>query len=408
MAELKEKHKLKQEPKLELEEETTKTFTPFEMMAGGGKLVNTPLSMHSEMMAIHSALSVASTVASSAVHLKNRASNYRVVMNEKLDYDERQSNPTSRQSSRRQSSPARSTATAGLRFKSGGLNPLHLDCAALSLEFQLEEQEAKVASSAMNSVEKHQMKNAKKNYHHKPGNKYKDGQHIQHVQQYAYKSSARHSIVAPCHSTYDTKPVREDPHKSSVRRKVSPEHKRQEKAPPVASKSQPILLPKGQTGQNTRSVRERTKLPRLNGADVYVARLGWKTQSDALKSVACCKDTEESAAGVSLSCPSTGSLHDELLDRGSRSQPVSKSTKASDNKVPSVLASRPCYRCISYMSSVGIKRVFWTTDAGTWEGAKVRDLVAAIDKLGDDQLSDATTALNSVLGQIQAQWIVDS
>jgi deoxycytidylate deaminase len=67
IAELKRKHKLKREPKLEPGEETTKTFTPFEIMAGGGKLANTPLSMHSEMMAIHSALSVTSTVASSAV-----------------------------------------------------------------------------------------------------------------------------------------------------------------------------------------------------------------------------------------------------------------------------------------------------------------------------------------------------
>ena len=66
-AELKKKHKLKREPKLESGEKCKKTFTPFEIMAGGGKLANTPLSMHSEMMAIHSALSVASTVASSAV-----------------------------------------------------------------------------------------------------------------------------------------------------------------------------------------------------------------------------------------------------------------------------------------------------------------------------------------------------
>lgn len=44
------------------------TFTPFETMTGGGgKLANTPLSMHSEMMAIHSALSASSTVACSVV-----------------------------------------------------------------------------------------------------------------------------------------------------------------------------------------------------------------------------------------------------------------------------------------------------------------------------------------------------
>lgn len=46
---------------------TTRTFTPFESMnQGGGHHANTPLSMHSEMMAIHSALSASSTLACSA------------------------------------------------------------------------------------------------------------------------------------------------------------------------------------------------------------------------------------------------------------------------------------------------------------------------------------------------------
>jgi len=31
------------------------------------------------------------------------------------------------------------------------------------------------------------------------------------------------------------------------------------------------------------------------------------------------------------------------------------------------------------MHSVGIKRVFWTNDAGEWEGGKVRDLVSALN-----------------------------
>jgi hypothetical protein len=48
------------------------------------------------------------------------------------------------------------------------------------------------------------------------------------------------------------------------------------------------------------------------------------------------------------------------------------------------------------MASVGIKRVFWTSDNGTWEGAKVRDLVDALEKLGQGQLDDTSTALSSV------------
>jgi hypothetical protein len=48
------------------------------------------------------------------------------------------------------------------------------------------------------------------------------------------------------------------------------------------------------------------------------------------------------------------------------------------------------------MSSVGIKRVFWTTDSGTWESAKVRDLVNELDKLGLEQPSDVAATLSSV------------
>jgi hypothetical protein len=36
------------------------------------------------------------------------------------------------------------------------------------------------------------------------------------------------------------------------------------------------------------------------------------------------------------------------------------------------------------MHSVGIKRVFWTKDSGEWEGAKVRDLVDALNGTFDD------------------------
>jgi deoxycytidylate deaminase len=66
VADLKKNHKLKRDSG-ELEDQLNKTFTPFESMGGGRKLANTPLSMHSEMMAIHSALSASSTLASRAV-----------------------------------------------------------------------------------------------------------------------------------------------------------------------------------------------------------------------------------------------------------------------------------------------------------------------------------------------------
>jgi len=63
MAELKDKlKKQKDRPKQQQQDEST--FTPFEGISGGGHNANAPLSMHSEMMALHSALAASSTLSS--------------------------------------------------------------------------------------------------------------------------------------------------------------------------------------------------------------------------------------------------------------------------------------------------------------------------------------------------------
>lgn len=92
----------------------------------------------------------------------------------------------------------------------------------------------------------------------------------------------------------------------------------------------------------------------------------------------------------------TGSLHEELRNPQIRPRPDTTNMEKASEKHPSVLSSRPCYRCVTYMSSVGIKRVFWTAATGEWESAKVRDLVDAMDKLGLEQPLDVATTLNSV------------
>ena len=152
-----------------------------------------------------------------------------------------------------------------------------------------------------------------------------------------------------------------------------------------------MLVPKGQTGQSSRSIRDRTKSPWLNGADLYVVRLGWKTASNS-----CCEETDAVGETAVPSRPSSGSLHDELVNPGLAKPAASKHPPPSKEKLLTVLASRPGYRCISYMASVGIKCVFWTDDTGNWEGVKVRDLVDALDHLGSEPPSDANAALNSV------------
>lgn len=187
---------------------------------------------------------------------------------------------------------------------------------------------------------------------------------------------------------------------------------RKKKAPDKAEppQPQPMLLPIGQTGQAARNVNERKKHPRLNGADLYVARLGWSKLPEKLPTVAATASAtvqrlvaaEDDASGydensssdsltgstpslMSLSSStSTGSLHEELINR----MPSQGNGAACciDNAIDrsAIHASRPCYRCISYMHSVGVKRVFWTNDYGDWEGGKVRDLVDALESSMDN------------------------
>lgn len=167
-------------------------------------------------------------------------------------------------------------------------------------------------------------------------------------------------------------------------------------APPT---SQPTLLPKGRTGQTSRSVNDRMKHPRLNGADLYVARLGWgecsKKKQKKAEALVFSEDPEEDSSSETASIASSASslpssLHDELKNphpkRNSATQPSGHAFDLSQ-----VRASRPCYRCIACMHAAGIKRVFWTNDVGKWEGAKVRDLVDALEASGSaGEEQDAT------------------
>lgn len=176
---------------------------------------------------------------------------------------------------------------------------------------------------------------------------------------------------------------------------------RREIEPP---QTQPMLLAKGRNS----STNDRKMHPRLIGADLYVARLGWSksrsgpscslhklpttcrleattatsiSQDDDVDSMTSSLASLQSISSSSPSASRSGSLHDELIN-SSPSAPT-PSTPRVDNSTTldrsAVRESRPCYRCVAYMHSVGIKRVFWTNDAGEWEGGKVRDLVDALD-----------------------------
>lgn len=163
------------------------------------------------------------------------------------------------------------------------------------------------------------------------------------------------------------------------------------------ARNKQLLVPKGCTGTSSNQVQDRMKHPKLVGADVYVARLVNDTPPKEGRKKRCerkkqdveppMKVGSDTYSTVSdLSAP-TGSLHDELICRDLKPGP---SIPEDVQGRPTPAESRPCYRCVAYMHSVGIKRVFWTTDKGRWEGAKIRDLV---DQLNNTMQNEADTPL---------------
>jgi hypothetical protein len=159
-----------------------------------------------------------------------------------------------------------------------------------------------------------------------------------------------------------------------------------------------MLLPQGETGKGRAEINDRKKHPRLAGADLYVTRLGWNARpnpkqkcvksSNRAVTPASSSESERGPPSLSSSTSSTctlgttGSLYDELRNHTPRTpSPVAESAPTIPREA--IHASRPCYRCVSYMYAVGIKRVFWTNDAGEWEGGKVGKFVDALDGEGD-------------------------
>lgn len=140
---------------------------------------------------------------------------------------------------------------------------------------------------------------------------------------------------------------------------------------------------------------------RLRGSDLYVARLCRSETKDRPSSLECNKAQRDVQNGAKTDLHSggdcqpvrslTGSLHDELrFCKPKRSQSSAHCSRSQLMK-PMATLSRPCYRCISYMYSAGIKRVFWTNSKGEWEGAKVQELVDALAGNGRGGGSDTNS-----------------
>ncbi|KAK3679457.1 hypothetical protein LTR78_001018 [Recurvomyces mirabilis] len=444
VAELKEKLKRqKGKPKCQ-QQQNESDFVAFEG-TGGGHRANVPLSMHSEMMAIHSALAASSTLSSTAFACEKPCL--------KLSGCEKRK--------------ARLRAEVLKQFKSAVLKLPHLDqvvhhgdkCNNKEEEEDLEESKQALKRHERQggvqhlfqgchrgfhlplSGEKHHLNQKRKNQNLKKEKKggtiqgqygrYQYGRYGSQIQLGSHGGQQGQPFVSERqrgkglfdgddgNDVYadDDGPKRKyDSTVHGVMTEVSREacveverssgkgkkdYKRsgrmKAKLPAVQpQQSEVLLLLKGHISP---SKTDRKKSPRLVGADLYVARLGWcKGNRDGkvelptipvanpAPSGATSAETETvESSSVSIdtsSSSATGcSLHDELTYSDPAPPASAPTTFAAQKQLdPSIIrASRPCYRCISYMHAVGVKRVFWTSDAGDWEGGKVRDLVDALD-----------------------------
>ncbi|KAI9688008.1 MAG: hypothetical protein M1820_010334 [Bogoriella megaspora] len=361
------------------------TFTPYENM-GGGRNVNTPLTMHSEMMAIQSALASSNTLAATTALRQKPCF--------KLPGLSKRNARLRREGLKAQSW---SDAVAQRKLKSSDLNPIHLDQVCTkkknmneneNVEDNENEPDAKdknndARAPPWNSAEKDR-KSPQPNHHHHRGHHQKTRYHQGH-DQYEYHHHQQYQHSGQQHGQQQQQHVQQQ-HK----------HKRSSKQKPTKeSKSTPVLLPHARANQSRHNVQQRRKSPRLNGADLYVARLG-RPDTSSKPPHECAGDTsinttnEPSSPDSTRRCvASTGSLHEELLF------PEPRATTAASAKVPEnfdkclARASRPCYRCVEYMHSVGIKRVFFTTDdEGHWECRKVRELYEAFENFTDGNSDD--------------------
>ncbi|EMC92903.1 hypothetical protein BAUCODRAFT_125860 [Baudoinia panamericana UAMH 10762] len=356
------------------------TFLPFEG-TGGGHHANVPLSMHSEMMAIHSALTASSTLSSTAFACEKPCF--------KLPGCDKRKARLRAEVLKRYVETVCSTKREMLALRK------HVQQSGA----QHVQQEWRGAFHVPEGGEKH--------HHHHQKRKGKEKKNQKDVYQYEYQHNRSGQQTQQFHGLQQHGQGSASRELDDIPRGYeSALHNRGTSSAAACNEPpqpEPILLPKAQSGP---SLSDRKKHPRLMGADLYVARLGRRkpngTETLTLPTVR----IPMAAAEVSPSSPlanevifateagkplaesvsslptttttsTSGSLHDELIDR--KPSP-SRIAIPEVNLAPNVVrASRPCYRCISYMHSVGIKRVFWTNDAGEWEGGKVRDLADALD-----------------------------
>ncbi|KAJ5047241.1 uncharacterized protein L3040_003080 [Drepanopeziza brunnea f. sp. 'multigermtubi'] len=382
IAELKQRLNSKPKCKSKLQNQPDEsTFTPFESM-GCGHNANVALSMHSEMMAIRSALSLSSGIQASQTSARSAKCFQKPCF--KLPGDSKKRKARARglkayaKAICEEAEAAAGTGNSFAGKPSLQESPFEAGSSQPGGGSRNVKGNENVAANTWKSVNK-KSANKKSSDSYQYGHQYEG--HYHHKTYYPHKHGSGppkfskvktvKSISTPtpdqqlCSSDDDF--INMQKTKSRPTKKVS-----------IPPRPQQILVTKNKSTSKP-NLAARTKDSRLNGSDLYVARLGASNKTPLLK-----PKVRPSVNPPPLSSPpksEPSSLYDELSFRSRSAAPSSSSSipKPEAEPRPEIRASRPCYRCVSAMHAVGIKRVFWTTQGGEWEGAKVRDLVDALE-----------------------------
>ncbi|PPJ51717.1 hypothetical protein CBER1_08897 [Cercospora berteroae] len=423
LAELKKKLKGKQKCKQhnQQQQQSHGTFIPFENAnPGGGHSVNQPLSMHSEMMAIYTAVNASSTLSSTTFSREKPCF--------KLPRADKRKARLRRAVLEAYVKAVRLENKSNNKVKDDNNDNHNLatqTLAELSLAFHKD-----AGAQKHHQNRKNGKKNGKKNryqYQYEYG-RYRQAHQAQSASKARKPSVARSDEcdVLREHDSMTTNDHNNDVDEGTISTASSEDigsargrkdYKRSGKMKSdVASQNdqestQPVLLPIGRAIKAD----DRKQHSRLQGADLYVVRIGWTGTSQikppkskaprppSPSPLANSDDTAEdllsssidslSSLSIASTKSGTGSLHDELVNP--EASPSPSRTGGIDHDCSfdrdKIHASRPCYRCVAFMHKVGVRRVFWTNDAGRWEGGKVSALIDAMDSGMEDVANGGPT-----------------
>ncbi|KAG4441220.1 hypothetical protein IFR05_003338 [Cadophora sp. M221] len=375
IAELKQRLKSKPKSKSKSPNQPEEgSFTPFEAM-GCGHNANIALSMHSEMMAIRSALSLSSGTQSSQTSARSAKCFQKPCFKLSGDSKKRKARARGLKAYAKAICEEAEAASAGTGKASGG-------------EFSIQKSRFEPSASQPDSAghwQHGQRQGGEQQVSERETERERGDELMEKCREtttgeeavdqqnhYAHKRSSEPQSATKGTSIPDSQRSSSD----DFIRSQKPKAKLPKKAS-VPTKPQQILIIKNRSSSKPNAA-ARTKDLRLKGSDLYVARLGTSNKTPIKP-----KTQETEPPGLppppveSKSPPAC--LHDELSSRSRSTSPSVPKVEPESPPQPEIRASRPCYRCVSAMHAVGIKRVFWTTQGGDWEMSKVRDLVDALE-----------------------------